>query len=208
MGKRLMLEGLCNERGAVSIRALCLDPGPKKCGVGVIEYYAKKKPAIKIAWAGVYEWKDVITLASLPPGPMQKFNFIAIEDLVPAHGNQMVASKYLIETAMNIGRVLQCAAQNEVMCERLSRRMVIKRLTGKAPGPKNKVSKADMQETVRKVMGLEKPIRPQHANDAVCVGLALLGHPKLPGLFVAEAADGSQRRQRKTTKRRGKARKA
>lgn len=197
MGKRLMSSDL-GPCVAIGVRALCIDPGPTECGVAVLEYYFNGGE-IRVAWAGKMPWKDICTL--IIDGPMQKFNAVMMEDLVPAHGNQMVASKYLVETAIGMGRVIQECDRCGIQYGRLSRRMIIKTLRGKAPSPKNKVSKADMQETVRLILGLDKPIRPQHANDAVCAGLAQLGHPNLPNVTEA-ATNGTTKRPRQKAKRR------
>jgi hypothetical protein len=83
-------------------------------------------------------------------------------------------SKVLLATSFQMGRVAQEAARAKVPYFDLPRRDVIRELTGVYPAFGRPVSKAAMQEVAREILERDEPIRPQHSNDAVCAGLAIV----------------------------------
>lgn len=83
----------------------------------------------------------------------------------------------LIATAIMIGRVMQICSQCGIIPGMITRPEVIEKFTGRRPCRGHKVDKSGMQMYVQQFLGLDKPVRPQHANDALAAVLALR-HPK------------------------------
>lgn len=162
-------------------KVLCVDPGPTAFGWAVLEFRPGSVPVC--LGGGHDEIRDVLALLRTLKGDLA---LVAAEGLLPySRAGVPSGSKALMGTAFAMGRLAQEAARAKVPYADLPRRDVIRELTGCFPAPGRPVSKAQMQEVVRDLLGLSEPIRPQHANDAACAGLAIVRR------LEAEAEEGS-----------------
>lgn len=151
---------------------LSIDPGPHLSGYALID-----ETKWIVTKHGVASWDDLITMLL---DKSLKISGIAMEKIILysfAKGAARVNNS-LLDTVFQCGRLYQKAVENSVSYRADTRANIIKGLTGLSPhGKGNKVSKKDMQDAVQKILKLQKPISPQHANDAVCAGLFLFDHP-------------------------------
>lgn len=153
------------------MKILCVDPGPDSCGFAIIN-----TDSWVVTDYGQGGWDYLINL--LDQG---QFDGVAVEEMISYRG--VYNTKTVIGTAFQLGRLFQVVHELKIDFRQASRKTIIKHLTGKSVYGTKKglkaitVSKTDMQVAVQKILNLDKPIRPQHANDAVCAGLALWHHP-------------------------------
>lgn len=148
---------------------LALDPGTKLCGWALINL-----PNWTIIDSGRDEWsyvRDLIRTKS-PDG-------VAIErTVVYSRSNQNSGGDihFLVPMMEHTGRILEICDQLGIEVRMDTRPDVIKKLTGHASRskklPQGHKIKAHMQQVVMNILNLPGFIRPQHANDAVCVAIA------------------------------------
>ena len=147
------------------MKILCIDPGPDKCGFAILD--TGEEPWT-IEWAGHAPWPMLKNLVQ-----DYEVQSVAIEAIIPAHGSNQFINKHLVKTVFEMGRLAEVCDWFNIPYEEMRRQTVIRLITGKGPSSKHKVTKADMQRRVKEILELDKVVRPQHANDAVCVGLAI-----------------------------------
>ena len=139
-----------------------LDPGPKKCGWVLYDYDNEL-----VMKSGHDEWYDVREMIHHHLGSLKS---ICVEQVIMHMG--LPPSRLIIDTAVAVGRIQQICEDNDVLYHQLPRIDICERVSGKRPKRGVKVTKADMQVAVQSLLGIPKPIRPQHANDALCAILA------------------------------------
>jgi Holliday junction resolvasome RuvABC endonuclease subunit len=143
------------------MRFMGIDPGTVKCGWVIMDI--DTKAVMGKGHATLDEIRALIQLNSA------FITCIFIENTVRY---QVSNSADLLKTTIMVGRLLEVATTNRIASQLMTRPEVILKLTGKWPGRTNKVSKARLQEIVQSILGLEAPIRPQHANDAAALIVA------------------------------------
>lgn len=149
------------------MKYLGIDPGSKLCGWAIVDVVLDK-PTVECSGHG-----DDKVLRGIINGGLGKIDGIIIEQVVHY---KVSNPRDLLATAYMIGRIQEMMAQSYIpglTWQELSRPQVIQALTGRWPGRDHKVSKTQLQTIVKDILGVAKPIRPQHANDAVAVVLAL-----------------------------------
>lgn len=144
-----------------------VDPGPVECGWCLLEVHPGAVPVVGEHGHDLVE--DVLRKLR---GLRKHLALVAVEAIVPhsLHGVPG-ASKATLATQLVIGRFAEAA--RGIPFVQLSRREVIHGLLGYFPTAGVRVSKRQMQDAVQEILALEEPIRPQHANDACCAGLAV-----------------------------------
>jgi Holliday junction resolvasome RuvABC endonuclease subunit len=159
------------------MRYLGIDPGSKKCGWAIVDLASSK--VLDSGHADLNEMRKIIETN------MCHLDGVVIEMLVRY---KMSNSIDLLGTAYTIGRLQEMfyisrsleltssGIDRNIELLEFTRPEVIFRLTGRWPGRTNKVSKAGLQVIVQNLLKLEKPIRPQHANDAAALVVATT-HP-------------------------------
>jgi Holliday junction resolvasome RuvABC endonuclease subunit len=147
-----------------------IDPGPSLCGWCILEY-AAAWDVPRVLGGGHCGIDD---LAKVIRSQRKSVALVACEGLMP-YGNAAPGGSRAIQgTAFAMGRLAQEAARAHLPWSELPRREIIRELLGRYPGKSAPVSKALMQEVVAEILGLDGPVRPQHANDAVCAALAIV----------------------------------
>jgi Holliday junction resolvasome RuvABC endonuclease subunit len=140
---------------------LGIDPGSSLCGWAIVDM----------------DKKEVLTKGHNDLNFLRELIQQRLLDGVMIEGTiryQMSNPVDLLLTTIMVGRLMEISEGLGITTTVMNRPNVIKSLTGKWPGRTNKVSKTQLQGIVQKQLGLEKPIRPQHANDAVALVLAVL----------------------------------
>ena len=163
------------------MKVLCVDPGPTSSGWASLDV-----DSWEVLDSGTADWDELI--AKVRSG---EFGGVAVEQAImyTLGGKASPNNKTVVETVFQVGRLFQVAKEYDIEFRQKIRSDIIRDLTGKKPSGKgNKVSKTDMQNAVRDILQLTDPIRPQHANDAVCAGLALWSHPHCTEVKVEAAA--------------------
>jgi len=154
------------------MKYLGIDPGSKKCGWAVVDL--DRKIVVKHGHDDLNEMRNIIQ------GYVYSIDGIVIEMLMMY---KISNPNDVLPTAYTIGRLQEMAhdafkemnangVNHKVEMLEFTRPEVIFRLTGRWPGRAHRVSKAELQEIVKNLLGLEKVCRPQHANDAVALILA------------------------------------
>ncbi len=143
------------------MKYLGIDPGSSLCGWAIVDMEAKQ--VLSKGHDDLDTLRKLINESSL--------DGVMIEGTIRY---QMSNPVDLLLTTIMVGRLMEISEQVGMIAVVMNRPNVIKSLTGKWPGRTNKVSKTQLQGIVQKQLGLEKPIRPQHANDAVALVLAVL----------------------------------
>lgn len=147
-----------------------IDPGIASTGIAIVEGKGFRVDR--------HQWDVIRTLPSLPQGErlntihraiLQRLqhlrpNLVVIEDVFLL--DAAPKSAFAISTV--IGVVLLAAAQSHVPIELISVREAKQVLTGNG-----RASKEQLERTVRSILGIDHPIKPDHASDAL--GLALIG---------------------------------
>lgn len=171
------------------MKILCVDPGPERSGFAVLD-----TDSWEIGEHGTADWDDLLSYVVEVQG------FAVEKAVMYTFPGGKVNNKQVGMTIFQTGRLYQVAQIYGKEYREEIRSEIIRGLTGKRPGGKNnKTTKADMQQVVQDLLNLEKFVRPQHANDALCAGLYLWKHPDLP-----EAANGKTKK-KKTRRRKSKA---
>jgi Holliday junction resolvasome RuvABC endonuclease subunit len=140
---------------------LGIDPGSSLCGWAIVDM----------------DKKEVLTKGHNDLNFLRELIGQRLLDGVMIEGTiryQMSNPVDLLLTTIMVGRLMEISEGMGITTTVMNRPNVIKSLTGKWPGRTNKVSKTQLQGIVQKHLGLEKPIRPQHANDAVALVLAVI----------------------------------
>lgn len=144
----------------------CIDPGPSSSGYCILDINSWE-----VIDKGTADWDtlcDYITNYDLVG--------VAVEQIIMYHG--ITNNKYVIPAAFQCGRVYQICQQRNIEYREKERIGIIESILGhSARGKGNTTSKSQMQIEVQKILKTEQPIRPQHANDALCAGLVLWEHP-------------------------------
>ena len=153
------------------MRCLGIDPGTKKCGWAILnmDTTVANEDFERVIAKG---HDDLDEIRQIINGKLGYLDCIFIEGTVRY---KVSNSDDLLKTTIMVGRLLEIAEHpNQIIptVKVMTRPEVILKLTGKWPGRTNKVSKARLQEIVQCLLGLEKPIRPQHANDAAALIVA------------------------------------
>lgn len=162
----------------MSKKILAVDPGPMSSGYAIIDI-----DTWEIEDHGTADWDALIDIAEEMANnggvgvAVEKIIMYTFYNKSKSNGPQ-INNKQVLESAFQTGRLYQAAKDLELEYRDETRSRIIKLITGwNTQGKGNKVTKNDMQIYVQDVLELEKIIQPQHANDAVCAGLALYNHP-------------------------------
>ena len=158
------------------MRYLGIDPGSKKCGWAVVDL--SRNTVVDHGHDDLDQMRKIIN------GFVYSIDGIVIEVL---RVYKVSNANDLLPTAYAIGRLQEMHhdavrdmnsnnVKHTVELLEFTRPEVIFRLTGRWPGRTHKVSKADLQGVVQRLLQLDKPIRPQHANDAAALVVATT-HP-------------------------------
>jgi Holliday junction resolvasome RuvABC endonuclease subunit len=151
---------------------LAVDPGPEKSGYAIIEMISNNNWTIQSS--GVLSWDDLLPLLSY------SFYGVAVEEAIMySFPGKSPNNKQVAKTIFQVGRLYQKAMDFQLYFHQMPRIDIIKEIVGKRPGPGFKVTKADMQKYMMKILNLDKPIKPQHVNDAMCAAVVLFKHPNL-----------------------------
>lgn len=157
--------------GAVhSATVVGIDPGIAATGMAVVQGRGFQVVS--------HHWEVVRTAPSASQGERLEIIYSATSDLFRRYRPDLVVvedvflldatpkSAFSISTV--IGVLLLAAAQSNVCVDRISVREAKQVLTGNG-----KASKDQLERAVRSVLGLTRPVTPDHASDAL--GLALIG---------------------------------
>lgn len=140
---------------------LGLDPGPDKTGWAL--YNEELETVIK---TGHDDWD---TIRSILTSHTCFLKAVCVEQIIIHYG--IPANQNLPATAENVGRIQQLCADNNIDFHQFPRIKIMEKVYMR-PKRGMKISKKKMQEVVQDKLGLDKPVRPQHANDALCAILA------------------------------------
>ena len=145
---------------------ICLDPGTYKCGY--VEYFPNGE--LRFGTIGHFPWGKVRDNIQELAKTYSK-TVVCSEEMI-FYSHLPGSAKIMPTTMKEVGRIIQVCDDLNIPFMEMIRKDIIEGLTGEKVTRKNKVSKTDMQDCVKKLLKLAKPIRPQHANDALCAGLA------------------------------------
>ena len=139
-----------------------IDPGTTKAGWAVYDTSTEQ-----VIGAGHDDWPNLRTRIK-----MQQSNIkaICVEQVIMHMG--LPPSRLIIDTATQVGRIQQLCESLGIPYHQLPRIDICEKVSGTRPKRGVKVSKADMQKAVQKLLNIPKFVRPQHANDAACAALA------------------------------------
>ena len=145
---------------------VCLDPGTYKCG------YVEYLPDGELHFGAIshLSWSKV--RANIQSLVKTYSDMVVCSEEMIFYSHLPGSAKIMPTTMKEIGRIIQICDDHDIPFKEMIRKDIIEKLTGEKVTRKKKVSKTDMQDCVQKLLKLDKPIRPQHANDALCVGLA------------------------------------
>ncbi len=139
-----------------------IDPGTTKAGWAVYDPNTKQ-----VLCTGHDDWQSVRTRIVIN---RRKLIAVCVEQVIMHTG--LPPSKFILNTAVEVGRIQQVCDDINVPYHQLSRIDICEKVSGIRPKRGVKVTKADMQIVVQKQLKLKKVVRPQHANDALSVILA------------------------------------
>lgn len=145
------------------MRILGIDPGSKRCGWAVID--SKTSKVLEGGHDTLDTLRDIISVNTW------LIDAIAIEGIVRYNKSNSID---VFKTAFTIGRLYEIIDSSTVMYiqKELTRPEIIKILTGNRPSRNHRISKANMQDIVKKILKSSEVVRPQHKNDAVAVAIA------------------------------------
>lgn len=149
-----------------SNKVLCIDPGPSSSGYVLLDVNSWK-----IIDSGTADWDTLCDY-------VKNYDLVgvAVEKIIMYHG--ITNNTYVIPTAFECGRIYQICQEKKIDYREKERIGIIESIVGHScRGKGNTTSKAQMQQEVQKILKLNSPVRPQHANDALCAGLVLWEHP-------------------------------
>lgn len=148
-----------------------IDPGTTKAGW---VYYDKTNK--KVLGSGHDDWKVVRDMLQSSFGAAKitkrllKFSVVVEKPII--YTGTPGGNTIMPEMIQACGRIQQICADYNVDYLELTRMDICEKITGSRPKRGKKVSKADMQKLVQTMLGLPKPIRPQHASDAMAAIIA------------------------------------
>ena len=163
------------------MKVLGIDPGTAACGYGIVQESEGRVRALDYGW-----WK---TPASDRPEARLKTIFDAVTTLIDQAAPDAVALEESFvgvdaRTALSVGQargaVLVAAALAGVECAEYAPTRVKQAVCGYG-----RAEKAQMQRMVQAILRLESPPKPDHAADALAVGIC---HALAPPLLKAVGA--------------------
>jgi crossover junction endodeoxyribonuclease RuvC len=163
------------------VKVLGIDPGTAACGYGIVQESGGRVRALDYGW-----WK---TPASDRPEARLKTIFEAVTTLIDQAAPDAVAIEESFvgvdaRTALSVGQargaVLVAAALAGVECAEYAPTRVKQAVCGYG-----RAEKAQMQRMVQAILRLESPPTPDHAADALAVGIC---HALAPPLLKAVGA--------------------
>ena len=154
---------------------LGIDPGLTRCGYGCVERQGQRSRAVA---AGVIR-TDPADALPLRLAELQREIRLLISELVPAVvAVERVLFQVNVRTAMGVGQasgiVMAEAAAAGCDVIEYSPNQVKEAVTGYGAAPK-----AQMESMVQTLLGMDVPLRPVDAADAVAVALCHLAHAPL-----------------------------
>jgi crossover junction endodeoxyribonuclease RuvC len=163
------------------VKVLGIDPGTAACGYGIVQESEGRVRALDYGW-----WK---TPASDRPEARLKTIFDAVSTLIDQAAPDAVALEESFvgvdaRTALSVGQargaVLVAAALAGVECAEYAPTRVKQAVCGYG-----RAEKAQMQRMVQAILRLDSPPKPDHAADALAVGIC---HALAPPLLKAVGA--------------------
>ena len=163
------------------MKVLGIDPGTAACGYGIVQESEGRVRALDYGW-----WK---TPASDRPEARLKTIFDAVTTLIDQAAPDAVAIEESFvgvdaRTALSVGQargaILVAAALAGVECAEYAPTRVKQAVCGYG-----RAEKAQMQRMVQAILRLESPPKPDHAADALAVGIC---HALAPPLLKAVGA--------------------
>jgi crossover junction endodeoxyribonuclease RuvC len=163
------------------VKVLGIDPGTAACGYGIVQESEGRVRALDYGW-----WK---TPASDRPEARLKTIFDAVSALIDQAAPDAVALEESFvgvdaRTALSVGQargaVLVAAALAGVECAEYAPTRVKQAVCGYG-----RAEKAQMQRMVQAILRLDAPPKPDHAADALAVGIC---HALAPPLLKAVGA--------------------
>ena len=163
------------------MKVLGIDPGTAACGYGIVQESGGQVRALDYGW-----WK---TPASDRPEARLKTIFDAVSALIDQAAPDAVALEESFvgvdaRTALSVGQargaVLVAAALAGVECAEYAPTRVKQAVCGYG-----RAEKAQMQRMVQAILRLDSPPKPDHAADALAVGIC---HALAPPLLKAVGA--------------------
>jgi crossover junction endodeoxyribonuclease RuvC len=163
------------------VKVLGIDPGTAACGYGIVEESAGRVRALDYGW-----WK---TGASDRPEARLKTIFDAVTTLIEQEAPDAVAIEESFvgvdaRTALSVGQargaILVAAALAGVECAEYSPTRVKQAVCGYG-----RAEKAQVQRMVQAILRLDAPPTPNHASDALAVGIC---HALAPPLLKVLSA--------------------
>jgi crossover junction endodeoxyribonuclease RuvC len=163
------------------VKVLGIDPGTAACGYGIVQESGGQVRALDYGW-----WK---TPASDRPEARLKTIFDAVSALIDQAAPDAVALEESFvgvdaRTALSVGQargaVLVAAALAGVECAEYAPTRVKQAVCGYG-----RAEKAQMQRMVQAILRLDSPPKPDHAADALAVGIC---HALAPPLLKAVGA--------------------
>jgi crossover junction endodeoxyribonuclease RuvC len=163
------------------VKVLGIDPGTAACGYGIVQESGGRVRALDYGW-----WK---TPASDRPEARLKTIFDAVTTLIDQAAPDAVALEESFvgvdaRTALSVGQargaILVAAALAGVECAEYAPTRVKQAVCGYG-----RAEKAQMQRMVQAILRLESPPNPDHAADALAVGIC---HALAPPLLKAVGA--------------------
>jgi crossover junction endodeoxyribonuclease RuvC len=160
------------------VKVLGIDPGTAACGYGIVQESEGRVRALDYGW-----WK---TPASDRPEARLKTIFDAVSTLIDQAAPDAVALEESFvgvdaRTALSVGQargaVLVAAALAGVECAEYAPTRVKQAVCGYG-----RAEKAQMQRMVQAILRLDSPPKPDHAADALAVGIC---HALAPPLLKA-----------------------
>ena len=160
------------------MKVLGIDPGTAACGYGIVQESEGRVRALDYGW-----WK---TPASDRPEARLKTIFDAVTTLIDQAAPDAVALEESFvgvdaRTALSVGQargaVLVAAALAGVECAEYAPTRVKQAVCGYG-----RAEKAQMQRMVQAILRLDSPPKPDHAADALAVGIC---HALAPPLLKA-----------------------
>lgn len=139
-----------------------IDPGTYKAGWAIYDLDAKQ-----VIGAGHDDWPGLRARIKIN---RNKLVAVCVEQVIMHMG--LPPSRLIVNTAVEVGRIQQICEDTNILYHQLPRIDICEKVSGIRPRPGFKVTKADMQLAVQKLLKAPKVVRPQHANDAACAILA------------------------------------
>lgn len=121
----------------------------------------------QVVGAGHDDWPSLRTRIKMQ---RSKLKAVCVEQVIMHMG--LPPSRLIITTAIEVGRIQELCDIINIPYNQLPRIDICEKVSGIRPKRGVKVTKTDMQKAVQKLLNAPKPVRPQHANDAVCAILA------------------------------------